>query len=171
MPVRKRAKGTKYQKVTKQQKYIFLNYVIAEQKSIQEVTTTPPRQPFMQGFTTPLPKPSSSSTNATTRTTPPTTSTPHIRIKPFSKHPGPPTCPFTSNSTPTSSATKRFRLSPGSYPQLHSREGVSMGGSCRSKWRMNALALRIWLRSNISGRRMIWEIRDECHRSRVLWNC
>lgn len=113
MPARKRVKGTKYQKVTKQQKYIFLNLVIAEQKSIHEVANTPSRQPFMQASTTPLPKPSSSFINGSTRTTPPTTSTPHNRIRHCSKHPGPPTYPFTSNSTLTLNATPEFRSSLG----------------------------------------------------------
>ncbi len=69
---RKRMKGCKYQRVSQQQKYIFLKLCITEQQSIHEVSISLFRPPFTQAFNTPQPKQSSSFTKKITKITPPT---------------------------------------------------------------------------------------------------
>ena len=69
---RKRIKGTKYNRVTKQQKYIFLKLCITEKQSIHEVLISLTRRPSMQASTIQQPKLSYSSTKNNTKTTPPT---------------------------------------------------------------------------------------------------
>jgi hypothetical protein len=62
-------KGCKYRRVSQQHKYIFLKLCITEQQSIHEVILLSLRQHTMQAFITPPPRPSSSSTKRTTKTT------------------------------------------------------------------------------------------------------
>lgn len=106
---RKRIKGTKYNKVTKQQKYIFLHLCIAEQKSIHEVIKTPFRLPSTQAYITQLPKPYSSSTKKTTKTTTPSQSILQKKIRPSPKPPEPLIPPYLFHSKTTAPPILAFR--------------------------------------------------------------
>lgn len=64
---RKRVKGTKYNKISKQQKYIFLKLCISEKKGIQEVTNSLYRLLSKLEFTTLQPRQFSSFTKNTTK--------------------------------------------------------------------------------------------------------
>ena len=76
---RKRTKGVKYNKVSRQQKYIFLNACMTDRKSISEVLFPLCRLPPWLEYITLLPRPSFSFTKNTISGT--TTSSSHLLSK------------------------------------------------------------------------------------------